>query len=146
MQTISAYILTYNEAEKLKAAAESVLWADEDLLEPNRIVEILAVVVNTADAIDHYQLAFHEIPKPVVQALVFGEPAMSAQVELVSVVFECCGQPANVVVALEHSDANSVRAQLVSCGQSSRACAENDDVFGTGYLTSPFRRYLVTTL
>ncbi len=29
MQTISAYILTYNEAEKLKAAAESVLWADE---------------------------------------------------------------------------------------------------------------------
>src|SRR5690242_10644474 len=29
MQTISACILTYNEAEKLKAAAESVLWADE---------------------------------------------------------------------------------------------------------------------
>src|SRR5215475_14193273 len=29
MQTISAYVLTYNEAEKLKAAAESVLWADE---------------------------------------------------------------------------------------------------------------------
>src|ERR1700752_1194754 len=29
MQTISTYILTYNEAEKLKAAAESVLWADE---------------------------------------------------------------------------------------------------------------------
>ncbi len=29
MQTVSAYILTYNEAEKLKAAAESVLWADE---------------------------------------------------------------------------------------------------------------------
>ena len=29
MQTISAYILTYNEAEKLKPAAESVLWADE---------------------------------------------------------------------------------------------------------------------
>src|SRR5262249_32939324 len=29
MQTISVYILTYNEAEKLKAAVESVLWADE---------------------------------------------------------------------------------------------------------------------
>jgi glycosyltransferase involved in cell wall biosynthesis len=29
MQNISAYILTYNEAEKLKAAPESVLWADE---------------------------------------------------------------------------------------------------------------------
>src|SRR5271165_1705671 len=29
MQTVSAYILAYNAAEKLKAAAESVLWADE---------------------------------------------------------------------------------------------------------------------
>jgi glycosyltransferase involved in cell wall biosynthesis len=29
MQTISAYIIAFNEAEKLKAAAESVLWADE---------------------------------------------------------------------------------------------------------------------
>src|SRR5271154_6251115 len=29
MQTISAYILAFNEAEKLKAAAASVLWADE---------------------------------------------------------------------------------------------------------------------
>ncbi len=29
MQTISTYILTYNEAEKIKAAVESVLWADE---------------------------------------------------------------------------------------------------------------------
>src|SRR5215472_13393612 len=29
MQSISAYILTYNEAEKLQAAVESVLWADE---------------------------------------------------------------------------------------------------------------------
>jgi glycosyltransferase involved in cell wall biosynthesis len=29
MQKISAYILTFNEAEKIKAAIESVLWADE---------------------------------------------------------------------------------------------------------------------
>jgi glycosyltransferase involved in cell wall biosynthesis len=29
MQKISAYILTYNEAEKIEAAVESVLWADE---------------------------------------------------------------------------------------------------------------------
>ena len=29
MPTVSAYILAYNEAEKLKAAAQSVLWADE---------------------------------------------------------------------------------------------------------------------
>ena len=29
MQKIFAYILTFNEAEKIKAAVESVLWADE---------------------------------------------------------------------------------------------------------------------
>jgi len=29
MQKISAYILAYNEAEKIKAAVETVLWADE---------------------------------------------------------------------------------------------------------------------
>jgi len=29
MQTVSAYILAFNEVEKLKAAAQSVLWADE---------------------------------------------------------------------------------------------------------------------
>jgi glycosyltransferase involved in cell wall biosynthesis len=29
MQKISAYILTFNEADKIKAAVESVLWADE---------------------------------------------------------------------------------------------------------------------
>ncbi len=29
MQTVSAYILTYNEAEKIEAAVSSVLWADE---------------------------------------------------------------------------------------------------------------------
>ena len=32
MQKISAYILTFNEAEKIKAAVESVLWADEILI------------------------------------------------------------------------------------------------------------------
>ena len=29
MQKISAFILAYNEAEKIKAAIETVLWADE---------------------------------------------------------------------------------------------------------------------
>ncbi|MEJ2434281.1 MAG: glycosyltransferase, partial [Pseudolabrys sp.] len=29
MQKISAYILTFNEAEKIEAAVASVLWADE---------------------------------------------------------------------------------------------------------------------
>ena len=46
MQTISAYILTYNEAEKIKAAVESVLWADEivvaDSSSTDRTAEIAA--------------------------------------------------------------------------------------------------------
>ena len=29
MQTVSAYIICFNEAAKIKAAVESVLWADE---------------------------------------------------------------------------------------------------------------------
>ena len=29
MQKISAFVLAYNEAEKIKAAVETVLWADE---------------------------------------------------------------------------------------------------------------------
>jgi glycosyltransferase involved in cell wall biosynthesis len=29
MQKISAFILAYNEAEKIEAAIETVLWADE---------------------------------------------------------------------------------------------------------------------
>ena len=46
MQKISAYILTYNEAEKIAAAAESVLWADEivvvDSFSTDRTAEIAA--------------------------------------------------------------------------------------------------------
>src|SRR5580704_5578167 len=48
MQTISAYILAFNEAEKLKAAAESVLWADEivvvDSHSPDNTAEIAAAL------------------------------------------------------------------------------------------------------
>jgi glycosyltransferase involved in cell wall biosynthesis len=44
MQKISAYILTYNEAEKIEAALSSVLWADEvvvvDSFSTDRTVEI----------------------------------------------------------------------------------------------------------
>lgn len=32
MQKISAYIIAFNEAEKVKAAVESVLWADEVII------------------------------------------------------------------------------------------------------------------
>ena len=44
MQKISAYILTYNEAEKIEAAVSSVLWADEvvvvDSFSTDRTAEI----------------------------------------------------------------------------------------------------------
>src|SRR5262249_30767398 len=44
MQKISAYILTYNEAEKIEAAGSSVLWADEvvvvDSFSTDRTAEI----------------------------------------------------------------------------------------------------------
>src|ERR1044071_7491319 len=44
MQKISAYILTYNEAEKIEAAISSVLWADEvvvvDSLSADRTAEL----------------------------------------------------------------------------------------------------------
>jgi len=46
MQTISTYILTFNEEAKIKAAAESVLWADEivvvDSQSTDRTAEIAA--------------------------------------------------------------------------------------------------------
>jgi glycosyltransferase involved in cell wall biosynthesis len=46
MQKISAYILTYNEAEKIAAAVSSVLWADEvvviDSFSTDRTAEIAA--------------------------------------------------------------------------------------------------------
>jgi len=56
MHKISAYILTYNEAEKIAAAVESVLWADEvvvvDSFSTDRTAEIAtslgARVVNVA--------------------------------------------------------------------------------------------------
>ena len=48
----------------------------QDFLEANRIVEILPIMVNSADAIDEYQLTLHEVTKPIVQTFVFGEPAV----------------------------------------------------------------------
>ena len=48
MQKISAYILTYNEAEKIEAAVSSVLWADEvvviDSSSTDRTAEIAAAL------------------------------------------------------------------------------------------------------
>src|SRR6202790_2922855 len=48
MQRISAYILTYNEAEKIEAAVSSVLWADEvvviDSFSTDRTAEMAAAL------------------------------------------------------------------------------------------------------
>ena len=50
MQKISAYILTFNEAEKIKAAIETVLWADEIVVvDP---IAIARVIVHTHEAAD----------------------------------------------------------------------------------------------
>ena len=103
-------------------------------------------MINSADTVDQHELAFHEMSKPVVQALVLGEPAVTAQIEFIALMFERCSEATNVIVALEQSNANSVRTELVSSCQSGGACAENDDVLWAGYLTTPLQRYRVTAL
>ena len=65
---------------------------------------------------------------------------MAAQIELVSVMFECCSEAAYIRVTLEYGDANGVRAQFVSDSQSGGSSAENDDMFGVCYLRSPLLR------
>ena len=50
MQTISAYILTYNEADKLKAAAESVLWADEIVVIDSNSTDATAEIASALGA------------------------------------------------------------------------------------------------
>ena len=44
MQKISAYILTFNEAEKIKAAVESVLWADEIVVADSNSTDSTAAI------------------------------------------------------------------------------------------------------
>jgi hypothetical protein len=66
-------------------------------------------MINSADTVDQHELAFHEMSKPVVQALVLGEPAVTAQIEFISRMFERCSEATNVIVALEQSNPNSVR-------------------------------------
>jgi glycosyltransferase involved in cell wall biosynthesis len=46
MQKISAYILTFNEAEKIKAAVESVLWADEVVVVDSNSTDGTAEIAN----------------------------------------------------------------------------------------------------
>ena len=81
----------------------------QDLLQTNRIIKILSVMINSADSVDQHELAFHEMSKPVVQALVLGEPAVTAQIEFIALMFESCSEAANVIVPLEQGNANSVR-------------------------------------
>jgi len=50
MQTVSAYILAFNEAEKLKAAAQSVLWADEIVVVDSHSTDGTAEIAATLGA------------------------------------------------------------------------------------------------
>ena len=50
MQQISAYILTYNEAEKIAAAVSSVLWADEVVVVDSFSVDRTAEIATSLGA------------------------------------------------------------------------------------------------
>ena len=50
MQKISAYILTYNEAEKIEAAISSVLWADEVVVVDSFSVDRTAQIARSLGA------------------------------------------------------------------------------------------------
>ena len=50
MQKISAYILTYNEAEKIAAAVSSVLWADEVVVVDSFSVDRAAEIATSLGA------------------------------------------------------------------------------------------------
>ncbi len=58
MPTISAYILTFNEAEKIKAAVESVLWADEVVVADSNSTDGTAEIA-TALGARVVQIPFH---------------------------------------------------------------------------------------
>jgi glycosyltransferase involved in cell wall biosynthesis len=58
MQTISAYIITFNEAEKIKAAAESVLWADEVVVIDSNSTDGTAAIATSLGA-RVVQMPFH---------------------------------------------------------------------------------------
>src|SRR5476651_1254522 len=50
MQKISAYILTYNEADKIEAAVSSVLWADEVVVIDSYSVDRTAEIATSLGA------------------------------------------------------------------------------------------------
>ena len=50
MQQISAYILTYNEAEKIAAAVSSVLWADDVVVVDSFSVDRTAEIATSLGA------------------------------------------------------------------------------------------------
>ena len=50
MQKISAFILTFNEAEKIKTAVESVLWADEIVVADSFSTDATAAIATSLGA------------------------------------------------------------------------------------------------
>ena len=73
MQKISAYILTYNEAEKIEAAISSVLWADEVVVVDSFSVDRTAQIARTLGArvVDVQFKGFGDLRNRAIEACKF---------------------------------------------------------------------------
>jgi len=73
MQKISAYILTYNEAEKIEAAVSSVLWADEVVVVDSSSVDRTAHIARSLGArvVDVPFKGFGELRNRAIEACSF---------------------------------------------------------------------------
>ncbi len=56
MPKLSAYILTFNEAEKIKAAVESVLWADEIVVADSNSADATAAIATSLSIVGKVSL------------------------------------------------------------------------------------------
>ena len=81
MQKISAYILTYNEAEKIEAAVSSVLWADEvvviDSFSADRTAEIATSL--GARVVEVPFNGFGELRNRAIRLLGYGRLSVTTQ-------------------------------------------------------------------
>ena len=81
-----------------------------NLLQANRIIVILSIVVDSTDSVHEHQFAGHEAPKPIIEIFIFGKPPVAAEIEFESFIFESRRQAADIAVSLENRDAYVVLA------------------------------------